>query len=217
MLDSIDTDTINTVVLDKVTDPSVPCVDNVCVLGVDISKGHLAIAQPALFNRRLVVEVVAGLDEALLVEVGLRVEWREGAEIRRVLRRCHVVHHDVDHQVHTTVVQRLRERLEVVSRAKVRVQLGNVGRPVSMERLAVSSRSLHILDNGRDPNSVETHALDVIQLLDDTLPCSATVLAIFSVACRAGAVGRREPVCDQLTSKKDKRRPDVLRNGQLTW
>ena len=70
------------------------------------------------------------------------------------------------------------------------------------EQLVDGRVTFQVLDYGRDPNGVETHALDVIQLLDDTLPCSATILAIFSVACRAGAVGRREPICDQLTSKK---------------
>lgn len=67
-----------------------------------------------------------------------------------------------------------------------------------MEGLAIGSVPLDVLCNGRDPDSVEAHVLDIVELVDDTLVGAATVLAVRGVARRAGAVGGRKAIRDQL-------------------
>lgn len=84
MLDSINADTINSIVLDQVADPCVPCADHVLVLGIHIREWEIFVAKPALFDSGLIVVVVRGLDKTFRVEVGLLIEGRETAKVRWV-------------------------------------------------------------------------------------------------------------------------------------
>ena len=67
-----------------------------------------------------------------------------------------------------------------------------------MERFTLGRVSLEVLHNGRDPDGVEAHVLDVVELADDALPCTTAVDSVGRVARRAGAVGCSEPVGDKL-------------------
>ena len=51
-----------------------------------------------------------------------------------------------------------------------------------MVRVTIPGAAFQVLDDGRDPNSIEAHVLDIIQLVDDALPRPAAVLAVTSVA-----------------------------------
>ena len=67
-----------------------------------------------------------------------------------------------------------------------------------MESFAKVSLAFHVSDNGRNPNSIETHVLYVVELVDNALIRSTTVLAGRGVTGRAGTVGGRKAVRYQL-------------------
>ena len=69
-----------------------------------------------------------------------------------------------------------------------------------MECLSICRLALHILHYGRNPNRVEPHVLDVVELVDDALPRSAAVLAVTGVTGWAGTVGGCKTVCDKLVN-----------------
>lgn len=59
---------------------------------------------------------------------------------------------------------------QILLRAKVCVDLLKVSSPVTMVSIG------RVLHNRRDPNRVETHRRDVLQLVRDSLPCATTVV-----------------------------------------
>ena len=67
-----------------------------------------------------------------------------------------------------------------------------------MIRLAIYSLPLKIFNNGRDPNSIETQTLDIIQLIDDTLPISTTIGPLARIADRRRTISYSESVSDEL-------------------
>lgn len=67
-----------------------------------------------------------------------------------------------------------------------------------MVRVAVSRTAFQVLDDWRDPDGVEAHVLNVIKLIDDTLPRAAAVHAVAGVAGGRRPIRGREPVCDKL-------------------
>lgn len=54
-----------------------------------------------------------------------------------------------------------------------------------MERFTEIGLSLHIRNDRRNPDGVETHVLDVVKLVDYTLVGTTAILAVFGVACWA--------------------------------
>lgn len=54
-------------------------------------------------------------------------------------------------------------------------------------------------DDGRYPDSVETHVLDVIELAGYTLVSTTAENTVSGVACRAATIGCGEPICDDLS------------------
>ena len=67
-----------------------------------------------------------------------------------------------------------------------------------MESLAVRSGAIDLSDYRRDPNSIEAKVLDVVKLVDNTLPSATAIHPIFSVALRTGTVCLRETVDNKL-------------------
>ena len=55
-------------------------------------------------------------------------------------------------------------------------------------RLAVSEVALDVLDDGGDPDGVEAHAGDVVEVVLNRLPRPAAVLPVRRIARRAGVV-----------------------------
>ena len=210
VLDGVYADAIDAVVADKTLDPRVHRRHDVVVLRVQIHERYVLVSEPALLDVGL-VRVVG--DEALRVEVGLSRERREVGVVWGVGAGHHVVHDDVYHQVHVTLVERGAEGLEVVGGAILGVQRVDVLRPIStrgqrrrrtactclpMVCLTVGRVPIYVSDNGGYPDRVKTKILDVVQLGGNALPRPATVPAIVGVAGRARVIGRGEAVSDQL-------------------
>ena len=101
------------------------------------------------------------------------------------------------------------QRLEVVLGPELVVQRVQVLRPVPagkggaaissrlsalarhdapVVRLAVSEVALDVLDDGGDPDGVEAHAGDVVEVVLNRLPRPAAVLPVRRIARRAGVV-----------------------------
>ena len=67
-----------------------------------------------------------------------------------------------------------------------------------MECLAFGRIAFKISDNGGDPNGVEAHILDIIQMINDTSPRPATILPRLRIALSPVIVRERESVRDHL-------------------
>lgn len=83
------------VIRNQLSDPCIPHIRHIRVLGPQIRQGNDIISQPALLHTRLVVVI----DRARLVEVGLLIKRVELAVVDVLLgcRGAHVIRHDVDH------------------------------------------------------------------------------------------------------------------------
>ena len=75
------------------------------------------------------------------------------------------------------------------------VQLIKVHLPVAMKR----GREVDLLGDGRDPDGVEAHALDVVEMADGALIGSSAVYSVAGVArCGGAAIGSGEAVSQYL-------------------
>ena len=81
-----------------------------------------------------------------------------------------VVTDNVDHDPHTLGVGGVNEGLEVALGTEVRVYSFPIASPVSV----VSA--IDVVHNWRYPNGVETHAFDVIKMLNHTLVVTTAVV-----------------------------------------
>ena len=78
---------------------------------------------------------------------------------------CNNVYHDP----HVFIVSGLYEILQVIRGAEVGVGFLPVCGPVSMVA------AVDVVDNRRDPDGVETHALNVVQIVDHALVVTSAV------------------------------------------
>ena len=67
-----------------------------------------------------------------------------------------------------------------------------------MESLSIGAGPLNISYNGRDPDSVETHPLDVVEMTGYPFPCPATVLSVGRVASGSLIVRSGESIGQNL-------------------
>ena len=74
------------------------------------------------------------------------------------------------------------------------VDLLPVGGPITVVA------GLDVVNNGGDPDGVETHSFDVVQVVFDTLEGTAAVLAQVSTGLGAGMV-LREPISEELVDR----------------
>ena len=121
------------------------------------------------------------------------------------------------HGVHPTVVQLVREGLEVLRRAEAGVELGRVRNPIAMVRVTVrGAGTLVVLRDRADPDcdaqrdtfgesnqsdgryrrtGSKTRVLDVVQVILDSLPGTATERLLGGVArVHVRTLGEREAV-----------------------
>lgn len=63
---------------------------------------------------------------------------------------------------------------------------------------ALGSCALEIGRDRRDPYGVEPHALDIFEVIHDSLPRTTAIFALASVARRRRVIRSSEPVCDEL-------------------
>ena len=127
--DRVDAQPVDGVRLHQIPHPRIERVHDAVVLRVDVREGHGLVPEPALLDVGLVLVVV---DEALGVEVRLRGEGLVDVVVWGVGRGRHVVDDDVDHEEHVAPVQLGAEGFQVVRVAEVRVERGDVARPVPM-------------------------------------------------------------------------------------
>ena len=66
-----------------------------------------------------------------------------------------------------------------------------------MVRLTPSKRSFYVLVNGRNPNSIKPHPLNVIELIDDSPPVPTAIPAHALVTCSIVSIGEGESVRKQ--------------------
>lgn len=67
-----------------------------------------------------------------------------------------------------------------------------------MESFTIARVSFYVRNYRGDPNSVKTHVLNVIELVDDALVSSTAVFSISGVTCRARAIRGLESVSNKL-------------------
>ena len=65
-------------------------------------------------------------------------------------------------------------------------------------RFAIGSLVFKIFDDGGYPDGVEAHGLNVVEVVDDAVPCPAAIFSSICVARAALVVRSREPVGDNL-------------------
>jgi len=80
-----------------------------------------------------------------------------------------VVGNDVNHHPDIFLVGSFDEVLQVVGTTEVGVDLLPVASPVSVITI------VKIVDDRRDPDGIEAHTLNVVQVVDETLVVSATI------------------------------------------
>jgi len=158
---SIDSNTIELIGVDQVFDPVLEIASDVRVILVEIWE----VSKSAVFDLSLVAPVC---DLAIVVVMLGLVERVDLAEVHADW--CNVVGDNIDHDVHVLGVSSFHEVLEIIVRAEVIVGLLPIGGPVSVISITV------VVNNWRDPDGVETHTLDVIEVLGNTVPGSSAVV-----------------------------------------
>ena len=83
---------------------------------------------------------------------------------------AHMVGYDVNHNPNISGVTGANKVDEILFRSKVAVQLVKVSTPISV------ISTVAVVDDGRDPNGVKTHALNVVEVVNDTFVTTSTVV-----------------------------------------
>jgi len=89
-----------------------------------------------------------------------------------------VVDHDIHVEFHASGVHGVDERLELRIAPEMRIDLREISNPVAVvTRAFIAGRALHnlVLEDGRDPHSGDSEALDVIEPADQALKVAAVV------------------------------------------
>jgi len=165
--DGVDTKTI-AVVSSDLLDVLDEVLTNEGVALVEIRK----TGKTAVLNLGLVVPVlnVAASRAAVAVVVVVRaVEGNEVAVLAVLAWVTHVVAHDIDHEVHATVVHGVVQADEVRHGTEMLVDSSDILGPVAVITL------VGVLDDRADPDGIKAHTLDVVEVLLDTLEHTTTV------------------------------------------
>lgn len=204
LLGAVDTDTVDVVRADQVLDPLGQGLADGRVGRLHARGGDALGTKPAVGELPAVLPVVDGA-ERRVVTGGIEGVEHGVVDVRAVGHGvvsnvvAHLVGHDVDHEVHVALVQLGHEVLEIIGRSKVRVQGVQVLRPVAVVCLTVDGVLFQVLGDGRDLQSSESHALDVVEVVGQTLPGATAVL--HGIACPRGAIGAGITVSDDLVDR----------------
>ena len=167
--DCINSDTIEAILLNDAFDPVLKVATDVVVVLVKIWQ----ISQSTVFDRILIIPVDitwAVVVRALVERVDLTIvsaDW------------SNVVSNNIDHNPDTLFVGCRNESFEIIFGAEVLIDIFPICGPVSMVAW------LFIFHDWRDPDGIETHARDVIKVLDHTLVVSTTIIAQISTGAGA--------------------------------
>src|SRR5277367_4822765 len=108
----------------------------------------------------------------------------------------------VNHEIHSASMEGARECLEIVGSAKIRFELIKTLLPIAMEGFAFGRIFRQIESNGGDPNRRKAHALDIVEVVDDTLPRASTVYPVSGIACgRCGSISAGESISQNLVNR----------------
>lgn len=86
------------------------------------------------------------------------------------IKISHVIRNDVDHDKNVPLMASIDKIYKIFLGAEVIIEFVQIPTPISM----VSSIS--IIDDRRDPYSIEAHTLNIIKIVDDTSISSSTVI-----------------------------------------
>jgi hypothetical protein len=160
--DGVNAEAVEAVGVDEVLDPVLELATDPLVLLVEVGE----VGKAAVLNLTLVIEVG---NLAVVVVVVSRVV---GSDLAKVVSDGRdVVSNDVDHHPDVHGVGGGNEGLEVVGGSEVLVD----GVPVAGPVAVVSG--VEVVNNGADPDGVESHTLDVVQVVLNTLEGSTAVVA----------------------------------------
>lgn len=180
VLDGVNANGINSVIGNKLFNPVVPIRNNSVAFSVQVGQSDRVVTKPALLNVGLVV-VISDPAEGMVVIRSTERTISFGRLESRTRGGGDVVNDDVDLEIHSPVVQRRTQRLELISGPKVGVERLGIKGPVTVIRLAFAGSTANVFDNGRYPDSVKAHSLNVVELLSQSGPCSTTVLAVSDI------------------------------------
>jgi len=110
----------------------------------------------------------------------------------------HVIHNNIQHEKHpfrtsetphkalekehAPIMNLLTQRQQILLCPEILVQIHHIGNPIPRIIRSVLCHPLDPSTNRTDPNGIKTHALDVIEMVQETPPSSAAVGAIRDVA-----------------------------------
>jgi hypothetical protein len=159
--DGVNSQTIEAVGLNQIVNPVLEFTSDVGVWLIKIGQ----VSETTVFNLALVVPVV---DLAVTVVVVWLVE---GGDLSKIITdRGDVVTDNIDHNPDTFLMGSGNQLLEVVLCAEVAVDLVPVTGPVSVVA------TIAVVNGRWDPNSVEAHTLDVVQLTFEALESATAVV-----------------------------------------
>ena len=158
--DSVDTDTVEAVCINDSLNPVLEVLTDVAVSLIEIGE----TSETAVLDGPLVVPV----DITIRVIVVSLVEGVKLTEI--VSNRSTVVSDNIDHHPDVLGVSGIDKSLQVISGTEVCVNTIPVSGPVAV------IATIEVIDNWGDPDSIEAHTLDVIQVVDHALIVTTTVV-----------------------------------------
>ena len=132
---------------------------------------------------------VTEVDLTVRMVIALLVERIVNRKINTVHRpsRTIMIDHNINHKIHPTLMQRISQILQILLRPKLRIYLIQIPLPVSMIRIAISSFTAQLGCDRRDPDGIEAHVLDVVEVVLDSFESPAAVEAVGGVARGRGA------------------------------
>lgn len=85
----------------------------------------------------------------------------------------HVVSNNINHNPDISLVACINKRFKTISTTKMAVYFSHVLGSITMELVGV------VIRNRRDPNSIETHTLNVVKIVLNTLEVTTTIVGLF--------------------------------------
>ena len=98
-----------------------------------------------------------------------------------------MIDNNIHHQIHPPLMQRISQRPQILPRPKPRVYLIQIPLPIPMISVTVGSVPAQLRSHGRDPDGIEAHVLDVVEVVLDSFKGAAAVDAVGGVAGGGGA------------------------------
>ena len=168
--DAIDSDSIESIVIDEVLDPVLEVSSDPVVFLIKIWE----VDKSTVLNLPLISPVIDGAISVIMI---WRVEWLDRAEI--VSNWGNMVGDNIDHDVDALIVAGFDKVLEIIRRSEVVVGLVPVSTPVAMISW------LLVIDNWRDPDGIESHTLDIVKMVDHSLVGTSAILGKVSASARS--------------------------------